>query len=450
MAPGELLISAIGSGPADETVDLLAVHVAPGARISAGQTVAQIEATKSAIDVDAPCEGEVLEVLAQPGQRLHVGQPLLRVKAVGEHALSAAPTVAAGEVPVLRRRAPGCAGRETAAKAAPSPATTTALNQVFISRPSCVLGRELVETSTLAATIDGWSAHEAERRTGIARRHWVGREETAVDLATRAATNLLEGLGSLCPLISAVICSVTMPQSSTPSIASQVAAALAPRGWLYEPWAAYDFNAACSGFLYGVRLAADHLSAGGGDAVLLLTAEVLSPILDRTDPVTVFLFGDGASAVLVTRAAPAGRSLRLGRPLLAAEPDPEGTIQAPCHGAPGSLRMDGMAVARAAYKTMVATMQRALAQEGLAADDLAAVIPHPGSKRILQNVAEFLEIPHSRIWQTIGDTGNTSSTSIPLALDRFWNDLPRDKLIGLVAFGAGYTSAATVGQFEGD
>jgi 3-oxoacyl-[acyl-carrier-protein] synthase-3 len=112
--------------------------------------------------------------------------------------------------------------------------------------------------------------------------------------------------------------------------------------------------------------------------------------------------------------------------------------------------MDGIAVARTAYKAMGNAALAALASVGLAATDVTALVAHPGSKRILQNVAAHLEVPLSLVRTTLADTGNTSSSSIPLALERFWDELPGDGHIALAAFGAGFTIAASTAHIVGE
>lgn len=87
---------------------------------------------------------------------------------------------------------------------------------------------------------------------------------------------------------------------------------------------------------------------------------------------------------------------------------------------------------------------------GISEAGLVALVPHPGSKRILQNVAEELKFDPAKCFSTLSDTGNTSSSSIPLVLDRFWDDFPIRQPVGLTAFGAGFTSAAAIGHMTGD
>ncbi len=463
---GLTAIRAIGSGPADESVEIVAYRVCVGDEIVVGQVIAEVEATKSVIEVAATSNGTVKELCAQPGGIVAVGQPLLRVQATLPDDLRRPITREDPGLPRLTRRASLAALAasslskslpagffSSASQSAPQPELGSLMNleqDVYLSRPACVLASRVVSTEFIANNIPGWTTKEAIKRTGVASRCWVGDGETVVTLATRAAHQLLDALGTDSPTISAVLCSTTSPQEATPSIACQVATSLAQRGCFSDDFYAFDFNAACSGFLYGIRLAADHLRGNGSHAVLVLTSEVLSPVLNLTDPVTAFLFGDAASATLVTRQPSAGRSLRLHRPLLSASPDPDRVICSPCVGSPGHLTMDGIAVARTAYKTMAATLTRAAAAANTSPKELSALIPHPGSQRVLQNVAEWLEIDQARVFHTLADTGNTSSSSIPLALDRFWPQFVDGQSAGLVAFGAGFTSAATLGEFTGE
>ena len=318
---------------------------------------------------------------------------------------------------------------------------------IHLTCPEIILGSRIVTTGEIASGIAGWTEAEAIKRTGVVTRSWVTPDETAVGMTSRAALALLDRFCNDIPPIAAVFCSTTSPQEATPSIASSVATSLVSRGCFASDWFAVDVNAACSGFLYALRLAADHLAGNPNHSVLLLTSEVLSPIVDSADPSTAFLFGDATSATLVTQKPMEPKSLLCARPHLRAQPDPDRVITSPCSGS-GHLRMDGIAVARTAYKSMANILTDAAAEIGLSITDLAGIIPHPGSGRILQNVADILGVSSDRVWHTLSDTGNTSSSSIPVALQRYWSELPTARPLGLVAFGAGFTSAATTGELQ--
>lgn len=450
--PGQRVIRAIGSGPADEMVDLVSLKVQVGDVIQPGQVIAEIEASKSVVDIVADCHGKVLKVLVTEGQRVRVNAPLVIVasdETRSESHNSLPPTA----VPTIQRSSQ----RKRSHAVATLPHTAPQDNSgdelmpngkmICLSKPEVVTGGQTVTTESIAAGIPGWTTAEAIKRTGIKKRPWVTENETAVKLTLRAASQLLTRLGGQHPPIGAVICSTTTPQEATPSISCVVGTGLADHSCFAEHWYAFDLNAACSGFLYALRLAGQQLAYDPSSSVLLLTSELLSPNLNPSDPSTAFLFADAFTATLVTASPIVGRSLSCRVPFIRAAPDPDRVISSPCVGC-GPLRMDGIAVARTAYKSMASILSVAVQSAGLSIADLAGIVPHPGSGRILQNVADLLEVPGERVWHTLNDTGNTSSSSIPIALSRYWNELPVSRPLGLVAFGAGFTSAATTGEMK--
>ncbi len=468
---GLTAIHTIGSGPADESVVVVALNVREGDRVSLGDVVAELEASKSVIELAATISGTVEQVLVRNGDTVLVGQPVLMVR-TSDAEVDSRPKPVTKEIlgqPIFERRTGECGtiAPEVIANAA-TKGTTPSTNEpqkyaesegdismhlsakIYLSRPACALGSRVVTTAELAANIPGWTADEALKRTGVETRNWIGENEDTVSLAIAATSRLLDRLGNNLPPISLIACSTTSPKDATPSVACQVATTFADRLVLSPNFYAYDFNAACSGYLYGLRLAWDHLQSDSDSAVLLLTSEGISPIVNREDATTCFLFGDAASATLIVNSQRRNCTLAMSRPHCVATPDPSQAIWGPCSGAPGYMTMDGITVARTAYKGMSSTLQRAAVESGTDVKQLAALLPHPGSKRILQNVAEFLKFNTDRVWHTLADTGNTSSTSIPLALDRFWERLALNQPLGFTAFGAGFTSAAAIGQLIGE
>jgi len=444
--PGQCTITAIGSGPADESVEVVMLSLQPGDAVQAGDVVAEVEATKAVVEIRSTATGTVRAVLAKVGDRVSVNAPLLRLQT--DEAVAPPMQVVTQEnpgTPRLTRRA--AADRSGLAASAGMGAPSS----LYLARPACVLGGKAVTSAELAAGIPGWTADEVVKRTGVESRQWVAEGEDVVSLAVRAAEALLSRLDATAPKIVAILCSTGSPRESSPTVACQVATHFQGHERFAKDLPAFDFNAACSGYLYGLRLAAGFLGNGAPGAVLLLTSEVVSPTLDLADPATAFLFGDAASATLVT-ASPlgAGRALKLQPPVLLSAPDRDQAIWMPLRGAQRPLHMDGIAVARTAYKAMGNAALAALASVGLAATDVTALVAHPGSKRILQNVAAHLEVPLSLVRTTLADTGNTSSSSIPLALERFWDELPGDGHIALAAFGAGFTIAASTAHIVGE
>ena len=164
----------------------------------------------------------------------------------------------------------------------------------------------------------------------------------------------------------------------------------------------------------------------------------------------MFLFGDAATATLLSPNPCADTPLEITAPISLASPDPDVSIHLPCVGSGAFLTMDGIAVARAAYKGMAHAVRSALNEANLPVESVAALIPHPGSARILKNVAEALDIEPAKVLTTLSETGNTSSSSIPLAIDLYWDELPRNAPLAMTAFGAGFTSAAAIATLLGD
>lgn len=461
-------IRAIGSGPADESVDVVRLNVNPGDTVVQGQIVAEVEATKSVVEVVATIAGTVAELCVREGDRVLVGAPLLRLTPQTVSAVKRFPKTDEDHgVPRLRRREAATNAshfrvhrhRSGPSAKVESPENgrqatfnqqdggTTKMNIAgFFLKPTAVLGSRSVETASIAAEIPGWTPEDAVKRTGIATRRWACNGDDVVSMAIQAAQKLLQSLSGAAPPITAVICSTTTPREASPSVACQVATAMSSLGCLSENYFAFDFNAACSGFLYGLRIAADIQRRATNGSVLLITSEVASHMLDPADAATVFLFGDASTATLVTGEPikEVKRCIAYAAPVCASLPDPDTAIHLPCLGTAKYLRMDGIAVARTAYKGMSKAVRRAAEESQLKIADLANLVPHPGSQRILQNVANDLGLPVSRVLTTLADTGNTSSSSIPLALEHFWEQLPAAQPFAMTAFGAGFTAAATI------
>ena len=445
-ALGEQVVRAIGTGPSDEMVDVVELFVGVGDRVESGDVVAEIEATKSAAEITATVAGTIVEVLATAGQRVPVGQPILRVRLDREVGVSRETVIkeVIGKALLTQRRHARSAlsdrKRECVRRDVRECLT------IYGSRPCTVVGEQVVTSESLAGKIPGWTSDMVRKRTGVLRRNWVSTDQTLVSMAVDVAEKLLSSLGSGAPPVGAVLCSVTCPQEASPSISCQVASRLRDSAHISEDYFAFDFNAACSGYLYGLKISKEILCGRQDMSVLLLTSEVGSLMLDPEDPVTAFLFGDAASATLISAVPSQHLPLSISAPVCMATPDPEVSIHLPCAGSGGFLTMDGIAVARAAYKGMAHAVRRALFEAGLSVESLGAFVPHPGSARILKNVAEELGLSPTKVLTTLRETGNTSSSSIPLSLDVFWDDVPRNRPFAMAAFGAGFTSAAAIGM----
>ncbi|MBL8775439.1 MAG: ketoacyl-ACP synthase III [Acidimicrobiales bacterium] len=250
------------------------------------------------------------------------------------------------------------------------------------------------DLATWLDTSDEW----IRERTGIAERR-VGSSTTELAVAAGRQA-LVRSPGA----VDAVIVATLTPDQETPATASVVQAALG-----LDRCAAFDLNAACSGFVYGLVVARG-LMAAGLRRILLIGAETMSRIVDWDDRETAVLFGDGAGAVVLE--ATDGPDTLLGHdlggdgaaaPLLWAD---RGDV----------LHMDGREVYRRAVRALVESSTAALDRAGLTVADVGLFVPHQANRRIIEASAERLGIPPERVALMVERTGNTSAASIPLAL----------------------------------
>lgn len=304
--------------------------------------------------------------------------------------------------------------------------------------------RQVVTNDALARRLDT-SDEWIRTRTGIAQRHIADASVATSDLAFEAAEALLKTTPG--NQIGALIVATTTADHLMPGVAPLVAARL---GLGSVP--AFDVQAVCSGFIYGLASGAGLIAAGIADRVMVIGAEIMSRIVDQDDRATAVLFGDGAGAV----------TLRAGHP------DELGAIGPFDLGSDGEqarqlfietggtrtpvidddtqrrrfLRMDGKQVYRHAVRRMTESSQALLERAGLAVGDVDRFVAHQANLRILMAVADRLGIPQERRVSNVDRYGNTSAASIPLALADA--GLRPGERILLTAFGSGFTWGSTL------
>ena len=304
-------------------------------------------------------------------------------------------------------------------------------------------GDLVVPNDELVGPIDS-SDEWIQQRTGIITRTRASAGILAVDLATDAAKEAIEKSGIPADKIDLVIVATIGNVQQTPSMAAVVADRVGA-----NPAAAYDSNAACAGFSYGVTQADALIRSGAAHYALVIGAEKLSDIVDPTDRSISFLLGDGAGAVVIG-------------------PSDFPGIAAPVWGSDGSkadavgmnatlvqyrdgdaawptLRQDGQVVFRWAVWEMAKVAKQALEVAGIEASDLAAFVPHQANMRIIDELAKQLRLPESVIiGRDIATTGNTSAASIPLATHRLLDEHPElsGGLCLQIGFGAGLVFGA--------
>lgn len=434
---GLVSIDAIGSGPADETVIVADLLVQVGEQIVKGQPVATLEATKSVFELSSSTSGEVVEVVARPGDTVTVGSALLRLRS-SENQVERKRLVGDNSgAPVILRKPES--GRLKIARPAAEPRQFS----VGISAVTAVEGSREINNDQLLRLrtrpeVQPMTAEDVVRRTGIERRCWIGAGQNAADMAVQACWQLLDQEGLIPDDLNLVICSTTSPTIVTPSMACQVLHGLT-KGKTEAMLQAYDINAACSGYLYALQAGFDFLQSMPHGRVLVVTTEVLSPLLDPNDFDTSILFGDAASATILYGEEHLSRARgRLRRPELSAKGDDTGSLRVPlAHD--GFIQMKGRKVFTEAVRAMVSSLNRVCHNHGLHVDDLTLVVPHQANQRILDAIQSRIG---AQVYSNIREHGNTSSTSIPLCLHDLLPRLDRGNRLGLCAFGGGFTFGA--------
>jgi 3-oxoacyl-[acyl-carrier-protein] synthase-3 len=303
----------------------------------------------------------------------------------------------------------------------------------------------------MVATNDQWIIE----RTGIRQRHIVDKGTATSDLAAEAARDCLAKANVAASDVEAIIVATVTPDMFFPATACLVQEKIGAIG----AWG-FDLSAACSGFIYALQTGAKLIESGAHKKVLVIGADVMSSIIDYTDRATCILFGDGAGAVLLEPCTdgevglvdfvheidgsgaqslymPAGGSLH---------PSTVETVASKGH----FVHQEGGAVFKVAVRKMSELSENLLKRNGLTAEDIDLFIPHQANKRIILSTAERLGMPEEKIVINIGEYGNTTAATIPLAMHTALEQgrLKKDGLILLASFGGGYTIGTTLLRWE--
>jgi 3-oxoacyl-[acyl-carrier-protein] synthase-3 len=314
------------------------------------------------------------------------------------------------------------------------------------SLPQRVLTNE--ELEKIVDTSDEWIT----RRTGIKERRIARKEagESTTDLGTHAARAAMEMADVSPDQVDAIVVATVTADHLFPSAACMIQKELEANNA-----AAYDLSAGCSGFIYGLETANNSIRQGSADTVLVVGTERLSSVVNWQDRGTCVLLGDGAGAVVLRKTDSKGGVLSThtksdGRfwDLLCSK---EGNDYLPETLQDVSLRpyyltMEGNRLFKQAVSSMAGIAEQALAQNGLTREDIQLVVPHQANLRILQAVAEKIGMPMDKFFTNLAKYGNTSSASIPIALDEAHRTgfLSAGDHILLVSFGAGLTWGASI------
>lgn len=299
---------------------------------------------------------------------------------------------------------------------------------------------KMVETS------DEW----IKTRTGIEQRRIAAEDEATSDMAYKAAQKALENAGMTPEEVDLIIVATITSDMYTPSTACRVQAKLGAVNA-----AAFDINAACTGFVYATTVASQFILTGYYKNALVIGADKLSSIVDWTDRATCILFGDGAGAVVL-------KTVQSGYGILSTNIGADGSmgmsLTAPsCHITPEerekrstenmrTIRMDGSEVFKFAVRVMANAANKALEELNLSIEDIDLIIPHQANIRIIEGAAKRLGVTLDKIYSNINMYGNMSAASIPIALNNAVNEgkVKKDDMLVLVGFGGGLTWGSAV------
>jgi 3-oxoacyl-[acyl-carrier-protein] synthase-3 len=294
------------------------------------------------------------------------------------------------------------------------------------------------ELSKIVDTSDEWIA----ARTGIRERRIVADGETTGDLAYHASVRALEAAGVEASELDLIVLGTTTPDLVFPSTACLLQHRLGANGC-----AAFDVNAACSGFVYALTVADKFIASGAAKTVLVVGAETLTRMVDWTERTTCVLFGDGAGAVVLKADTETG----ILSTHLHADGGKKELLWSPVGVSTGfkeheknagvRINMAGSDVFKYAVKALDSVVEETLEANGLDRHDIDWLIPHQANLRIIEATAKRLDMPMERVIVTVDKHGNTSSGSVPLALDEAVRSgrVQRGQLVLLEAFGGGFT-----------
>jgi len=309
---------------------------------------------------------------------------------------------------------------------------------------------DVLTNADLALTLDTSDQWIVER-TGIRERRIARPDQSVAMLSREASESAMRRAGVTAADLDAIVLATASPDRLLPGTACDLQALIGA-----ENAVAFDIGAACPGYVFALTVAEGLIASGQSETVLVVGAEKLSTITDFQDRSTGILFGDGAGASIVRRSSEPGRGLLAtyiksdGRlaPLLyrpgggSADPISEKVVCERSH----YMKMAGREVFKAAVLAMAEACDAVLRRAGISADEVDLLVPHQANLRIIESTAKHAGIPMSKVMVNVDRYGNTSSASIPLALDQAVAEgrIQPGSVVLLVAFGAGFTRGSAV------
>jgi 3-oxoacyl-[acyl-carrier-protein] synthase-3 len=410
-------------------------NVAAGVSFEKGRVLAEVESAKATFDFEAPCVGKVIGLLVQEGDTVSYESPVMEIETDDESMKN--------DIPVA-----GSPGSKKA-DSAPKFQIETGPEEPVDRDHICILGiggylpERIVTNKELLKDFPALTEEYMEGVTGIKERRWAKDGEKPSDMAFKASMEALRKSRMNATDIGAIVLSTETPDMAMPSTACILQDMLGIRG---VP--AFDIHAACSGWLYGISVARGLVSSGVADNILVVSTEMQSQLLDKTDMGTYFLFGDGSGATVVS----GSRQGHLIKSVLL-RADSKGLYLAqrivPGYKIPFGIenfnpwiRLDGHAMFRFATEGFSTIIRDVIRKSGWQLQDVQWVVPHQANRRILKAAAQRSGISFEHFYINIDKLGNTSSASVPHAILDLEKDLHKGDKLVLCSVGAGVTIAA--------
>ncbi len=307
------------------------------------------------------------------------------------------------------------------------------LNSIILSTGSYVPKKILTneDLSKIIDTSDEWIF----TRTGIKKRHIAEKNETTSQMAINAAKDAISKSNISASDIDLIVVATTTPDQTFPSTAAKVQAGLGIKNS-----AAFDLQAVCSGFVYGITVVNSLIKSGAFNTALVIGADKMSSIVDWKDRNTCVLFGDAAGACILSNKGK-------GRGVITSDLKADGSLEKILYtsGGPsttqtsGFVRMEGKEVFKHAVQKMCSSVKTVLKKEGLQISDIDWLVPHQANVRIIDLMAEKLPFPKEKAILDLENHANTSAATIPLALNSHSNKFKKGDKIVLTAAGGGFT-----------
>ncbi|MGI8907367.1 MAG: thiamine pyrophosphate-dependent enzyme [Candidatus Sumerlaeaceae bacterium] len=447
--PHLYVVEAFGTSPSDEQLTILQWFVEVGKEIKVGDTIAEVEADKAAGELDAPVSGCVEKILVSAGDMVRIGTPLIsirtpepRTSGLGQMHIPNRP------LPVVKRRVlpQDIVRREIPSMQNPEIIDPRRSTAVFLSRVYTAQGSQTTTNADLAARFPELTEEDILRKIGIVSRCRAAKGETAFTLAMKAVDACYDADPSAFQHLDLIVCATSSVSQVCPSIACSILAELNHRLPACRA-PAFDVLATCTGFLYALQIAHGLIKASPQSRALVVTAETLSSLLDPTNAATCIGFGDAATACIVggqsfAQSAP----FEVLRPSVHAKGDQENALTVPPIGTGEYIQLEGRHVRQESIPALSESLREVCRAHGILPTDLRYVVAHQANQRILNDLGVDLGVAPEKVFSNIRMLGNTSSSTIPLCLRDLVNsaELHTDDLLGLTAFGGGYTYGAAL------